>query len=88
MSHKQRKALDRNHRVRKAINIRRNNLPHNVPVKDDDGNVVKGIDGKLLMERNPLKQTITHQPQWARQEPKLPPHGNGWEVLKKESKDG
>tara|TARA_Y100000034_G_C6793835_1_gene355625 strand:+ start:697 stop:894 length:198 start_codon:yes stop_codon:yes gene_type:complete len=58
MSKRQRKALDRSRGIRKASNIRRNNLPHNTPIKDKDGNNMKDDNGKVLMERNPLKGTV------------------------------
>jgi len=61
MSKRQRKALDRSRGIRKASNIRRNNLPHNTPIKDKDGNNMKDDNGKVLMERNPLKRTIRQQ---------------------------
>ena len=61
MSKRQRKAIDRSRRIRKASNIRRNNLPHNTPIKDEDGNNMKDANGAVLMERNPLKGTIRQQ---------------------------
>ena len=61
MSKRQRKALDRSRGIRKAINIRRNNLPHNTPIKDEDGSIMKDVSGKVLMERNPLKGTVVRQ---------------------------
>ena len=61
MDKRQRKAINRRRRIRKAVNIRRNNLPHNTPMKDEDGNILKDNNGKVLMERNPLKGTIERQ---------------------------
>ena len=61
MDKRQRKAINRSRRIRKAVNIRRNNLPHNTPMKDEDGNILKDNNCKVLMERNPLKGTIERQ---------------------------
>ena len=49
MDKRQRKAINRSRRIRKAVNIRRNNLPHNTPMKDEDGNILKDNNGKVLI---------------------------------------